>query len=70
MHTHEDEEESIDPHLYCRLFVQWGRWFALDDLYGRYYTVTRGGVGHGRLDSDKDADADEEGEARDGGDVG
>ena len=49
-------------------------WFALDDLYGRYYAVARGGVGRGRSDADTDAGADvatdEEGETREGGKVG
>ena len=38
----------------------------LDNIYGRYYTSTRGGVGRGRSDANADADADEEGEAREG----
>ena len=64
MHTHKDEEEARPPHLYFRLFVQQGPCFALDDLYGRYYAVARGGVGCVRSDSNADADINEEGEAR------
>ena len=71
---HKEEEESRYLHLYCGLFVQWGPWFTLDNLYGRYYTDTRGGFGHGRSDADADANADadpdEKGEERERGDVG
>ena len=61
---HEEEEKTISLHLYCHFFVQRGQWFAIDNLYGRYYAVAGGGVGRGRSDADEDADADEEGEAR------
>ena len=64
VHTHEDEEETSPLHLYCRLFVQRGPWFALDNLYGRYYEVARREVGRGRSDSNTDADTDDEREAR------
>ena len=56
--------------------MQQGPWFALHNLYGRYYAAARGGggVGRGRLETDTDANADvdanEEGEARDGVEVG
>ena len=40
---HEDEEKAIALHLYCCLFVRQGPWFALDDLYGRYYVIVMGG---------------------------
>ena len=49
MHEDDDEDEDEDKdeastlHLYCRLFVQQGPWFALDGLYGRYYSAVRGG---------------------------
>ena len=43
----------------------------LDDLYGRYYTtVRRGGVGCSRSDVNVGADTDEEGESRQGYNVG
>ena len=41
----------------------------LDDLYSSFYAAARGGVRRGRLDSDADADTDEEGEAREWGNV-
>ena len=54
--------------------MQQGTWFALEDLYGRYYSAARGGVGRSSPDADADVDADvdadadantnEEGEAR------
>ena len=43
-----------------------GLWFALGDLYSRYYAVTRGGVSA----ANAEAGVDEEGEAREGGNVG
>ena len=46
-----------------------GLWFALDDLYGRYYAAARGGVGRGRSYAYADADTDEEVEAKEGVDV-
>ena len=58
MNTYEEKEEANNLHLYCRLFMLWGPWFALDDLYSRYYAVARERVGCGRLDADADADAD------------
>ena len=74
MHTHKEDEEVRALHIYCRLFVQRGPWFKLDNLYGRYYAVARGGVGHGWLDANTDtnmdSDTDEEGEAREGGNLG
>ena len=48
--------------------MQQGTWFVLDNLYGRYYAAAR--VGRVRSDADTDANADEEGEARKGRDVG
>ena len=62
MHGYEEEASAL--HLYCLLFVQWVPWFIIDDLYGRYYAVVGGGVGHGKSDADTDADVNEEGEAR------
>ena len=51
-----------------------GPWFSLDDLYGRYYSDAREGVGQSRSDTDSDRDADanadEEGDTREGGDMG
>ena len=54
MHTHEDAEEASAFHLYCRLFVRQRTWFALGDLYGRYYAVARVGVDHSRSDANAD----------------
>ena len=58
VNTHKYKEESRSLHLYCRLFLQRGPWFALDKIYGRYYAAARGGGGRGRLDADADTNAD------------
>ena len=54
--------------------MQQGLWFELYNLYGRYYAAARGGVSRGRSESNGDeyagAKAYEEGEAREGGDLG
>ena len=48
-----------------------GPWFAFDNLYVRYCTAARGGVGVGRgsSDSNAEANADEEGKAKEGGNM-
>ena len=43
VYTYKDKEEDRYLHLYRRLFVKQVPWFALDDLYCRYYTAARGG---------------------------
>ena len=55
---HKEEYDYSALHLYCRLLVKRVLWFALDDLYSRYYVAARGGVGCGRLDANVDADAE------------
>ena len=66
----EDKEEASALHLYWDLFMRQVSWFALDNLYVRYYTVARGGVDRGRSTADTDTNKDKEWEAREGGDVG
>ena len=50
--------------------MQQGLWFDLEDLYGSYYAAMRGEVGLGRSDANTDINADEDGEAREEGDIG